>query len=286
MSVGALLLIIISAFMHATWNYLAKRSNSGYAFVWLYMLVSTIVYAPLVVGMFIFSKIHIGWVEMGFILGSALIHLAYSLTLQKGYRIGDFSLVYPIARGTGPVIVAIAAVFIFDEKITATGITGIFLIVSSIFMITGGLQRLRKSNRIVPLIYGLVIGVIISGYTLFDKGAVAVFLIPPLLLSYGSILWQLVFLTPKAIRNWTKIKYDWLKYRKEAIGVGILNPLAYILVLTAMTFSPVSHVAPVREISILIGTFMGTKLLAEGFGLQRVIAAGVMLVGVILVALT
>lgn len=286
MSLAALFLIIISAFMHATWNYLAKRSDSGFAFVWLYMLVSMIVYAPFVVCMFFITEIHIGWIEMGFIVGSALIHLAYSLTLQKGYKIGDFSLVYPVARGTGPMIVAIAAVFIYDEKLTISGIIGISLIVGSVFVITGGLHGLRKTNGFVPLIYGLVIGVIISGYTLLDKGAVGVFLISPLLLNYGAIVWQLIFLTPKAMRNWSNVKYDWLHHRKEAIGVGILNPLAYMLVLTAMTFTPVSYVAPVREVSILIGTIMGAKLLSEGFGIRRIAAASAMVVGIIMVALS
>lgn len=286
MTTGALALIVISAFMHATWNYLAKRAESGFSFVWLYMLVSTIVYAPVVAGMFLLTNIHLGWLEMGFILASSLIHLAYSLTLQKGYKVGDFSLVYPVARGIGPVIVAIAAVFIYDEKIAPLGVIGIILIVTSVFAITGGFRGLRKANKLAPLLYGLATGAIISIYTLLDKGAVSIFIIPPLILNYGSILWQLVYLTPKAARNWTAIKKDWRQYKIEAIGVGILNPLAYILILTAMTLAPVSHVAPVREVSILIGTFIGTKLLKEGFGIRRFIAAGVMLAGIILVAVS
>lgn len=88
-------------------NYLAKRSEGGFAFMWLYMIISTIAYAPLIAGMFILTEIHIGWLEVGFIAGSAVIHLAYSLLLQKGYKIGDFSLVYPVCRGTGPLLVSL-----------------------------------------------------------------------------------------------------------------------------------------------------------------------------------
>src|SRR5699024_4007717 len=152
--------------------YLAKQSNGGFAFVWLYMFISAVVYLPAVVVVFIYQTVHLGWVEIAFITGSAFIHIAYALTLQKGYKTGDFSLVYPIARGTGPMSVAVAAVFIFDEQLTIPGTIGIVLIVGSIFIITGGLQAIRKANTLMPLLYGLLIGLFISGYTLLDKGAV------------------------------------------------------------------------------------------------------------------
>ncbi|WP_257351508.1 EamA family transporter [Pseudalkalibacillus decolorationis] len=286
MSPLAFVLIIISAFMHATWNYFAKRSEGGFAFVWLYMAVSAVIYAPLVVGLLIFQDLSLGWPEVGFIVGSTVIHLAYSLTLQKGYKIGDLSLVYPVARGTGPMLATIAAVFIYDEHLSIIGLIGIIFIVLSVFTLTGGLQVLKQSASVMPLVYGIMVGVMIAGYTLLDKGAVSVLLIPPLLLIYGSILGQLIVLTPLARNHWKEVRYEWQNHRKEALGVGILNPLAYILVLIAMVFTPVSHVAPVREISILFGTVMGTRLLAEGFGLRRIAAAGVMVVGVIMVALS
>lgn len=286
MSLLALTLIIASAFMHATWNYLAKRSEGGFAFVWLYMIVSTIFYAPFIAAMLILNDIYIGWLEIGFIAGSAVIHLAYSLLLQKGYKTGDFSLVYPVCRGTGPLIVAVAAIFIYDEKLTTWGILGIALITFSIFVITGGLWAIRKSNTLVPLMYGLLIGVMIASYTLLDKGAVSVVLIPPLLLTYGGIVGQVLILSLFVVRRWEDVRYEWQNHRKEAIGVGVLNQFAYMLVLTAMTFTQVSHVAPVREMSIFIGTVMGTRMLSEGFGLRRIVAAGTMVIGVIAVALS
>ena len=93
-------------------------------------------------------------------------------------------------------------------------------------------------------------------------------------------------LSPFAKKHWKMVKADWKNHRKEAIGIGILNPLAYILILTTMIFTPVSHVAPVREVSILIGTVIGMRLLAEGFGKRRIIAAVIMLVGIVAVALS
>lgn len=286
MSLLAFGLILISACMHATWNYLAKRSKGGTAFVWIYMVVSAIIYAPFVIVLLIYLEVNIGWPEIGMILASTAIHLAYSLTLQKGYKVGDFSLIYPIARGTGPMLVAISAIFIFDERLSPLGVTGIAFIVISVFIITGGLHIFKRSASLLPVAYGLLVGVIIAGYTLLDKGAVCVFLIPPLLLNYGSIIGQTILLTPFASRDWQEVRKEWKYHRKEAIGVGILNPLAYILILTAMVFTPVSHVAPVRELSILFGAIMGTVLLSEGFGKRRIIAACLMVIGIVTVAIS
>ncbi|MEW9678025.1 EamA family transporter [Lentibacillus sp. L22] len=281
MSLFAFFLIILSACMHATWNYLAKRSDSGSTFVWLYLAVSTIIYAPIIMVFFFYQHINLGWMEGLFIIGSAILHLAYSVTLQKGYKVGDLSVIYPIARGTGPLLVAIFAIFLFNERLNWVGVIGVALIVVSVFILSGGFQVIRKANSLLPIGYGLLIGVMIAGYTLLDKGAVSVVYVQPLLLEYASIVAQFLLLSPVAKKHWSQVKADWRQHRKEAIGVGILNPLAYILILTTMMFTPVSHVAPVREVSILIGAIMGTYLLREGFGIRRVIASGMMVIGII-----
>lgn len=284
MSLVAFSLIMISALMHATWNYLAKRSDGGAVFVWLYLAVSTVVYAPIILGLFIFQVIPIGWTEIAFIAGSAILHLTYSILLQKGYKIGDLSMIYPISRGTGPLLVAIIAVFLYDEQLNSIGIAGVSLIIVSVFILSGGFQMLKKVKSALPIGYGLMIGVMIASYTLLDKGAVSVILVSPLLLNYASIVGQLLLLTPVAKKHWSKVRQDWKNHRKEAIGVGILNPLAYMLILTTMIFTPVSHVAPVREVSILIGALMGTYLLKEGLGMRRILATGIMVAGILAVA--
>jgi len=285
MSLVALILIIVSAFMHATWNFLAKRSDSGFVFVWLYLGVCSIFYAPFVIGLVIVENFTFGWIEVGFMAGSALIHLVYALLLQKGYQVGDFSLIYPIARGSGPLLVAVAAIFIYNERLTLIGAIGIAFILFSIFLITGGFQMLKNAT-LLPVGYGLMIGFMIAGYTLLDKGAVSAYAMSPLLLNYGSFLGQFLLLTPFAKKQWGQVRETWKFHRKEAIGVGILAPLAYMLVLTTMVFTPVSYVAPVREISILIGAVMGAYLLKEGFGKRRIIASITMFIGVVIVALS
>ena len=106
-------------------------------------------------------------------------------------------------------------------------------------------------------------------------------MIPPVLLDWSTSVARTILLLPYAVKKWDDVKHQWLVNKRYAIGVAVLNPLSYILVLTALIFTPVSYVAPAREVSILIGTFMGARLLAEEDAKRRIIAACVMILGVL-----
>ncbi|MCY8836665.1 DMT family transporter [Bacillus atrophaeus] len=285
MTTMGLCILLLSAFIHATWNYLSKKANGGVPFIWLFTAIATVFYTPLAIGIILYQRPHIGLIQIVFIIASIIAHLGFFLVLQKGYKIGDLSFVYPIARGTGPLITCILAVVIFNEKPTVFTFIGTFLILISILFFTGGIDKLKQTNSLAPVLYSLAVGVIIAGYTLLDKGAVSNFLIPPLLLDFCNTVGRLIILTPFAVKNWGEVTFEWKHHRREAAGVGVFNSLAYILALSVMVFAPVSHVAPIREISILIGTIMGSVLLSEGFGKLRVIAATFMVLGVISVAI-
>src|SRR5690625_6308615 len=110
--------------------------------------MSSIIYAPIVVVVFLIQPFSFGWIHLFMIIASAIIHLMYSLILQKGYQKGDLSLVYPIARGTGPLIVAVMALFLFDEHLTWLGVTGISLIILGVFVITGEIGRASCRERV------------------------------------------------------------------------------------------------------------------------------------------
>ncbi|MFN8516655.1 MAG: hypothetical protein U0232_22040 [Thermomicrobiales bacterium] len=109
--------------------------------------------------------------------------------------------------------------------------------------------------------------------------------IPPLLLNWALGLGRVSMLAPYAARHRAKIAAVWGSYRREVLVVATLSPLSYILVLTALAFTPVSYVAPAREINILIGVLLGTRLLSEGHARRRIIAAGAMVLGVVGLAL-
>jgi drug/metabolite transporter (DMT)-like permease len=276
----ALALVLSAAFLHATWNLLVKRVAGGPEFIWLFGTLSTLIYAPIVAFVLIYERPHIGPIELLFIIGSGIIHIGYFLILQQGYRVGDLSLVYPLARGTGPTLATIGAIIIFGERPSLLGITGAVIVIASVFIFTGGPTALRKAGNHPAIFFGLFTGIFIATYTLWDKHAVSTLMIPPLIQDIGSSAFRSVFLAPIAIRRPAIVRALWSKYRWETLGVAILSPLAYMLVLTAMSFTPVSYVAPAREVSILIGTVMGARLLAEGEGKRRLIAAGLMVVGI------
>ncbi|MBP1765447.1 MAG: hypothetical protein H6Q65_2505 [Firmicutes bacterium] len=284
MSNIALLLVLSAAFAHATWNYLAKRASGGTPFVWLFGAISTIVYLPLAIWILVYQQPVIGSAQLGFMIGTAVLHCAYFYLLDRGYQIGDLSLIYPLARSTGPLLATVAAVFVLGEQPTFVTISGGLLILIGVFFLTGNPFLLRSPGASKPAMFAVLCGMVIATYTVWDKMAVSTYLVPPLLLDWSSNLGRTLLLTPYAMKRRDKVREQWKLNKKLVIGVGILCPLAYILILTALVFSPVSYIAPAREISILVGTVLGAKLLSEGNLTSRLAAAGAMVIGLIILS--
>ena len=286
MTFFALVLVLLAAVFHATWNLLAKRVGAGGAiFVWLFGLFSVFIYAPLALGVILLPGPHLGPAQLVFMFGSGALHLGYFVVLQRGYAVGDLSLVYPLARGTGPLLATVGAVVLLGERPGVVAVSGILLITLGVFLLTGEPGGFRGPGLGIGVIYGLLTGVFIAAYTLWDKQAVSALLIPPLLQSWATTLVTVALLTPLAVRRRKEALSLWRAHKPEVLGIAVLSPLSYILVLTALVFTPVSYVAPAREISILIGVVMGTQLLAEGHAASRLLAAGAMVVGVAALAL-
>jgi drug/metabolite transporter (DMT)-like permease len=217
--------------------------------------------------------------------GSAALHTAYFVLLNQGYRTGDLSLVYPLARGTGPLLSTVAAIVFLGERPTVVALLGALLVIAGVAVLTSNPEQLRRAGARMAVQYALVTGAFIAAYTLWDKQAVSRFALSPILLDWGANAGRALLLTPFALRHWNETRLEWQTHRREAAGVALLAPLSYILVLTALAFTPVSYVAPAREISILIGTAMGARLLSEGDAGRRLLGAGAMVVGVIGLAL-
>lgn len=284
MTLGALILILIAAFIHASWNLLNKQASGHATFTWIVAVASALLYAPLTIGMIIVWQIEIGFMQVGLMAGSAALHTAYFLLLNQGYRVGDLSLVYPLARGTGPLLSSLAAIIFLGERPSLLAMCGTVLILGGVAMLSFNRTSFQQGTR-QAVCYALVTGLFIAAYTLWDKQAVSRFAMTPLVLDWGANLGRAIMLTPFAVRFWPSTKIEWRDHRYEAICIAVLIPLSYILVLTAMRFTPVSYVAPAREISILIGTIMGARLLAEGDARRRLVAAATMVLGLIGLAL-
>jgi len=281
----ALTLILTAAVIHATWNLINKQASGHATFTWIVALLSALFYAPATIAIIEIWQIRFSFVEVGMMAGSAALHSAYFLLLNQGYRVGDLSLVYPLARGTGPLLSTLAAIIFLGERPSLLAVAGALSITGGLVLLTGNLAQLRQDGHRDAVGYGLITGLFIAAYTLWDKQAVSHFAIMPLVLDWGANVGRAILLTPVALRYSEETVIEWREHKWEAIAIAILIPVAYILVLTAMTFTPVSYVAPAREIAILIGTLMGARLLAEGDAPRRLAAASAMVLGIVALAL-
>ncbi len=281
MSALALVIVLAAAVGHATWNLLSKQVAGGAGFVWIYISVSVVLFAPAVLAVVLIRPRPFGALGATFVLGSALIHSAYFILLQRSYRVGDLSLIYPLARGSGSMFSAAAAILFFGERPSALAIFGALMVGVGVLLFARGAPG---THSMKSFFFGLLIGVLIALYTLWDKHAVSRIGISPLVMQWGTSLGLAVLLAPAALANREEVRREWTLHRKQAIAIGFLIPFSYILVLTALVFSPVSTIAPAREISILIGAVMGAKVLAEGDAERRLLAATMMVLGLVALA--
>ncbi|WHT17567.1 EamA family transporter [Crossiella sp. CA-258035] len=280
----AIVLVLLAAVMHALWNFAAKRAGTGGApFVWLYQVASVVICGPAAVLAFVFGDTPAQWTWLLAVAVSAVLHAAYALVLQHGYAVGDMSVVYPVARGSGPLLTVLAAVLVLGERPGWTGLLGAGAIVAGVFVIGLGPTG-RRGALNTSLLYGGLTGVAIAGYTLWDAYSVTTLAVPPLVYFCLGSLAQSLFLTPVALRQPERTRAVWRAHRTEVLVIAVLSPLAYVLVLYAMRLAPLSVVAPMRELSIVLGAFLAWRWFGEANPVRRLIGAALVLAGIAAVA--
>lgn len=288
MSLSALLLVIVAAICHASWNLLAKRAAKvGPPFVFAYGLCSTILFAPWVIWILVFDQNDWSWAILGCILLSGTLHLAYSLSLQRGYQVADLSVVYPIARGTGPFLSTVGAILFIREPATLLGLGGMLSVVAGVLMIAtqGQLKRLLQPEAMVGVRWGLLVGLLIAAYTLVDAYGVKALAIAPVLFDWGTTAARTIIMLPHMARQPKRSLTAMRGYWPIAWAVGLLSPLGYILVLYALRDgAPVSLVAPAREMSMLLVTLAGLYILKEPVGWGRLVGCVFIAIGVVMLA--
>lgn len=283
MTLTGFLLVLTAAFCHATWNFFVKRINGGPELVWLFSLLSVLIYMPLAIWVLIVEQPVFGRWELLFLIGSVFLHLAYFLLLQTGYRKGDLSVVYPTARATGPFLSTCFAVVLLGESLTPQIAVGGLAIIAGVVCLTGGI-RAARAGATASILFGLAAGVLIASYTVWDAYTVATLAVPALLLDYASSLGRVFLLAPIALKRRARVQAHWRDHRGGVIVIAVFNSLAYILVLYALTFTPVVYVAPVREVSVLLTVLAGSILLGEGNLKMRLLWAMLISAGVALLA--
>ena len=282
MSIDALALVVIAAVLHAGWNFLLKKCGGGIGVLTLSAIVATVALTPFSLLLIFATSFTFTPTMIGVIVGSGVLHLIYFLLLDRAYRSGgDLSVVYPLARATGPLLTIIVATLVFGERMSALALAGAVLIGVSALLLTGNPAKLFSREASAGAGFALLCGCMIATYTVWDKQAVAVLLIPPVVFDWGANLSRIAMLTPMAMRREPgAISRAWRDHRKTVIAIGVLSPLSYILVLTAMVFTPVSYVAPARELSILFAALLGAHALKEGDATRRTVAALGMVLGI------
>ena len=282
MTGGALALVLAAAFIHAGWNYVLKKSGGGIGLLTAASGFGALAWAPIVAGFIFLFGYAFEPSHLVLMLGSAIIHTAYFVLLDRAYRSGgDLSIVYPLARATGPLLTIVVAVLLLGERPGPFAIAGAVLIGASALLLTGNPFAWHRSAARHAVGFALLTGCTIAAYTVWDKAAVAMWLVPPLVYDWGCITMRLAVMLPMARRRAPgAIAAAWREQRRAVVIIGALSPLSYILVLVAMVFTPVSLVAPAREVSILFAALMGAHLLREGDVARRAVAAIGMVLGI------
>jgi drug/metabolite transporter (DMT)-like permease len=306
----AITLILLAAGAHASWNLFSKQASvtGAVSFIWLMSAAGTALYAPLIAIAVIVTQPRLTGLSWVFLAGTGILQAGYLLFLQNGYRLGDLSLVYPIGRGTGALLAALAGIVILGERPGPAAIAGIACIVAGIVVIgipvrsrsaapvtataasTGsaggaGGTAPRAPSAASATAFALLTGAFIASYTLWDKYAVSTLKTPPLLQGYAAFPIMAMVFAPQVHRARDRTARVWRAYRRQVLGAAVLAPLAYILVLFALSFTAVSAVAPAREVSVLFGVLLGRKLLGEGGLARRLLAAAAIVTGIIAIAI-
>lgn len=299
MSPLALALVLAAAICHASWNLIAKRSGGGgNEFVLMSSILVGLVWAPVVAWTGVEGVATWGWLEWTVLAVSAAVHVLYFRCLLHGYSVADLTVVYPLARGSGPLLSSVAAVFVLGESLSWLGAAGALAVVAGVFLIAGGPALLRQllgrgeagalseSRAFVRqrlhrgLFWGALTGVFIATYTVIDGYAVKVLLSSPILVDYVGNVLRIPVMGPFALRDPARFKAVWRAQWKAALAIAVLGPMSYIMVLYAMQLAPLSHVAPAREVSMLFAALAGGSLLGEGDRWLRLLGAAAIALGV------
>jgi drug/metabolite transporter (DMT)-like permease len=277
----AVVLVLFSALLHATWNLLAKRSADPLAFMFAFTIASIVLFAVPVAIVAVRDPVPAsGW---PFIALTGVIHVGYFAALASAYRRGALSLTYPVSRGTGVLIVPLLAVAIFDERPSLVGALGIGAILVGLGVIGFASLRTDPAGR-AGLGYALLTGLTIAAYSLIDKAGVA--RVNPVIYVYCIFLFTALALAPYVLTQRRRaVLAEWRYNRWAVLAGGVLPPATYVIVLSALRLADVSYVVPLRETSIIFGTLLGALVLGERIGRVRVAASAVIGVGAVAIAL-
>ncbi len=280
MPIGAIGLLFVSAALHTTWNLLLKQGGEKYMATWWGMLMGSLIFLPVL--LFTGLPARSTWVLM-FI--SAFVEAAYFIVLSFAYGDADFSLVYPMARGAAPALIAVWSVLFLAERPTTGGVIGLVVIIFGL-MIVGGSNWLQADGKshLRGLAPALLLALFISIYSVIDGAAVK--RTGPF--AYAALIYfvSAAYMTPFIVRRhgWQQMKDEFIAHGGRLLLIGMLIVTAYLMALYAYSIASVSYSGAIREVGIVMGAIAGWQFLGEKFGGVRVTGAVVIFVGILVIA--
>jgi len=279
---AALLLVLGAAVLHAGWNALTKRAGDPVVFLWWVGVLASALYAP--IALVILARHGFSAAAVPFVIGTIVLHALYFFTLGRAYATGDFSLVYPIARGLGVALVPMAALALWDERLSPLGTLGVILVASGIFFLHWRPGAWTAAAFLVSGTgWALATGVLIASYSLLDKAGVA--RLHPLAYIWLMEMGSCALLTPVALAKGDLMRREWRVNRGTIAAAALMSPTGYLLVLFAFQFGKTGYVVAAREMSIVLSAVIGSVWFKEGGLRRRLAGAAVVLAGVACVAL-
>jgi drug/metabolite transporter (DMT)-like permease len=283
----ALALVVVAAAGHATWNLLVKRSVDKLAFLWCSGVAGMVLFLPVV----LYVSPAWDWLAGAWptVLSSAVVRGSYFATLGTAYTRGDLSLVYPLARGASTAVVPLLAILLLGERLSVPATVGVAVVAIGIYVLH--LPSFSVGAMLTPLRalarphawWALATAALTITYSLVDKWSMNRGM-PPLAYAYLTIPAAALLLTPHAVGYPAAVAHEWRAHRTAIVAVALLVTSGYLLVLVALTFAPLSVIAPARELGIVFGAALGTTLLGEPHGRVRITGAALIVLGIALLA--
>ena len=280
MSTLTFLLVLSSALLHASWNFVAKKYAGNYSMIYLSFCISSVVTCTLAIPFL--SDVELNTTLATLLITTGIFHAVYGFVLTFAYQNGDISTLYPIVRGSGIAGAVVLSIVLLRENLTSVSGLGVFIVISGIAILS--YRRNRSATSPKGIFLALICGCLIMSYTIFDKLLVTE-LHPIPVMAASQLISTIMFLPYVLKSRRTEMRFTLKTQMKPTVAISIIATSSYLIILYVMQIAPVSRIVAVREASVVFGGLAGYILLKEDFSKTRLIGVVFVMTGIILVKL-
>ncbi|QIC14765.1 EamA family transporter [Providencia vermicola] len=280
MTTTILLAVLFAAFCHACWNALVKFGNDRFFGLVMIAFFSGVLTLPALFLLGLPPVNALPWLTL-----SVIFHIGYTYFLSQAYTHGDLGQIYPISRGSAPLITALLSLIIFNEMLSLSGFLGILLIISGVVIIAFAGKKFTFNIKRKALFYALCTAFFTACYTLSDGQGSRASEDPIIYTLWLFLLNGIVLIIPGIIKYKTTLFQGIRQYWRSGLMGGLMQLISYGIAIWAMSQASIVLVAAIRETSVLFAMFLSIVFLKEKFNMMRIIACLVILSGVLLAKL-